>query len=62
MSVSRTVVAAYHGCNRSLVQVVIMYLTKGIGQELQMQLCHSWPLDVQKVINGTWKYEQEQAA
>ena len=36
-----------------------MYLTKG-PQELQMQLCHGWPLDVDKVINGTWKYEQQQ--
>ena len=36
-----------------------MYLTKG-PQELQMQLCQSCPLEVQKVINGTWKYEQQQ--
>ena len=38
-----------------------MYLVKG-HQELQMQLCQSCPLEVQKVINGTWKYEQQQRA
>ena len=41
-------------CNRSLLQAVVMYLTKG-PQELQMQLAHRWPEAVDDVINGVSK-------
>ena len=36
-----------------------MYLKKG-GHELQMQLMHKWPDDVQRVIVGQFKRERRQ--
>ena len=45
-------------CNRSRVQVVVMYLKKN-AQELQMQLMHRWPEVVDKVIDRTYQWEQD---
>ena len=45
-------------CNRSRVQVVVMYLKKN-NQELHMQLMHRWPEVVDQVLDRTYQWEQD---